>query len=65
MFTPVVQLIKTESGLVERLPILNAGRCSISNGNVEIAGYSCSTVIAIIEPHKTPAPAWCLKFAII
>ena len=49
MFTPAAQPIKTESGPAGRLPELNAGRYSISTGNVGIARSSWPTVIVINE----------------
>jgi len=49
MFTPAVQPIKTGSVPAGRLLELNAGRYSISTGNVGIARSSSSTVIVIIK----------------
>ena len=49
MFTPAAQPIKTKSVPAGRLPRLNAGRYSISTGNVGIARSSWPT---LIEIHK-------------
>ena len=60
MFTPAAQPIKTGSGPAGRLPKLNAGRYSISTGNVGIARSSWPTVIVINEGMRFIALLKCL-----